>query len=172
MFSLMCARINSWVNNREAGDLRRYRRHYDVMVMSLPQHGHWGNHATLRSEGKRFAWKTRWRRYITTTKWITTRHLYVLWDIKHLWRLPHCIIIHVYMQKLSSIWWNLPATNHKKGTTPVCVFLRKPWICNTWILLLSTHWGRDMVGSHFAHDIFIYIFLTKKQHFGISNKIS
>ena len=33
MFSLMCARINSWVNNREAGDLRRYRRHYDVIVM-------------------------------------------------------------------------------------------------------------------------------------------
>ena len=35
MFSLMCARINSWVNNREAGDLRRYRRHYDVIVMSI-----------------------------------------------------------------------------------------------------------------------------------------
>ena len=35
MFSLMCARINSWVNNREAGDLRRYRRHYDVIVMDL-----------------------------------------------------------------------------------------------------------------------------------------
>ena len=25
--------INSWVNNREAGDLRRYRAHYDVIVM-------------------------------------------------------------------------------------------------------------------------------------------
>ena len=35
MFSLMCARINSWVNNREAGDLRRYRHHYDVIVMQL-----------------------------------------------------------------------------------------------------------------------------------------
>ena len=33
MFSLMCARINSWVNNREAGDLRRYRHHYDVILM-------------------------------------------------------------------------------------------------------------------------------------------
>ena len=33
MFSLMCARINNWVNNREAGDLRRYRHHYDVIVM-------------------------------------------------------------------------------------------------------------------------------------------
>ena len=35
MFSLMCARINSWVNNREAGDLRRYRHHYDVIVMLM-----------------------------------------------------------------------------------------------------------------------------------------
>ena len=33
MFSLICARINDWVNNREAGDLRRHRGHYDVSVM-------------------------------------------------------------------------------------------------------------------------------------------
>ena len=33
MFSLICARINDWVNNREAGDLRHYRGHYDVIVM-------------------------------------------------------------------------------------------------------------------------------------------
>ena len=25
--------INGWVNNREAGDLRRYRGHYDVIVI-------------------------------------------------------------------------------------------------------------------------------------------
>ena len=33
MFSLICARINGWVNNREAGDLRRHRAYYDVTVM-------------------------------------------------------------------------------------------------------------------------------------------
>ena len=33
MFSLICARINAWVNNREAGDLRRHHAHYDVIVM-------------------------------------------------------------------------------------------------------------------------------------------
>ena len=33
MFSLICVWINDWVNNREAGDLRRYRSHYDVIVM-------------------------------------------------------------------------------------------------------------------------------------------
>ena len=32
MFSFICARINGWVNNREAGDLRRHRSDYDVIV--------------------------------------------------------------------------------------------------------------------------------------------
>ena len=30
-----CARINRWIDNVEAGDLRRYRVHYDVTVMCL-----------------------------------------------------------------------------------------------------------------------------------------
>ena len=34
MFSLICARINGRVNNREAVDLRRHRAHYDVVVMN------------------------------------------------------------------------------------------------------------------------------------------
>ena len=34
MFTLICARINGCVNNREAGDLRRHRAHYDVIVMA------------------------------------------------------------------------------------------------------------------------------------------
>ena len=33
MFTLICARMNGWVNNGEAGDLRRYLAHYDVIVM-------------------------------------------------------------------------------------------------------------------------------------------
>ena len=33
MFSLICVWINGWVNNREAGDLRRHQAHYDVIVM-------------------------------------------------------------------------------------------------------------------------------------------
>ena len=35
MFSLIYASINDWVNNREAGDLRRQRGHYDVIVMCM-----------------------------------------------------------------------------------------------------------------------------------------
>ena len=35
MFSLICARINRWTNNRKAGDLRRCRSHCDVIVMYI-----------------------------------------------------------------------------------------------------------------------------------------
>ena len=34
-FDIFLTWINSWVNNREAGNLRRHRAHYDVTVMKL-----------------------------------------------------------------------------------------------------------------------------------------
>ena len=55
MFSLICVWINDWVNNREAGDLRRYRAHYDVIVIVIPvihiyltHRGCMGNDAYMR----------------------------------------------------------------------------------------------------------------------------
>ena len=35
LFSLICAWLHGWVNNREAGDLRRHNAHYDVIVISM-----------------------------------------------------------------------------------------------------------------------------------------
>ena len=35
MFSLICAWINCWINNREAGDLIRHHAHYDVTVIHV-----------------------------------------------------------------------------------------------------------------------------------------
>ena len=36
MLSLICVWINDWVNNRDAGYLRRHRGHYDVTVIYAP----------------------------------------------------------------------------------------------------------------------------------------
>ena len=52
MLSLICTRINGWVNNGEAGDLRRHRAHYDVTVMNFKQfvlwiHNGWCDHRSL-----------------------------------------------------------------------------------------------------------------------------
>ena len=64
MFSLICVWINGWVNNREAGDLRCYHTHYDVIVMWRIQIGLW-YHKTLLS----------WVDFCTHT----TSHLCLLW---------------------------------------------------------------------------------------------
>ena len=58
MFSLICTWINGWVNNREAGDLRRHRAHYDVIVMCWPKsmsiqdvtRPHWVNPQPLKPD--------------------------------------------------------------------------------------------------------------------------
>ena len=39
--SLICAWINGWINNREAGDLRRHRTHYGVTVMLFELNDQW-----------------------------------------------------------------------------------------------------------------------------------
>ena len=38
MFPLICTWMNGWVNNRETGDLRRHRSHYDVIIMNYRTH--------------------------------------------------------------------------------------------------------------------------------------
>ena len=35
MFFFICTRINGWVNQDEAGDLRRHRAHFDVTLMGV-----------------------------------------------------------------------------------------------------------------------------------------
>ena len=37
-FFLICAQTNGWVHNRDAGDLRRHRAHYGVIVMWTLSH--------------------------------------------------------------------------------------------------------------------------------------
>ena len=53
-FSVNCSWINGWVNNGEAGDLRRHRAHYDVIVMSYESQGANGIAATKQSKMKLF----------------------------------------------------------------------------------------------------------------------
>ena len=39
VFSWICTRIDGWVNNGEAGDLRRHRAHYDVNILTCSDKG-------------------------------------------------------------------------------------------------------------------------------------
>ena len=66
MFSLICAWINRWVNNREAGDLRRHRGQYNVNVMTSLGSGqshvcHGANDGNLEKVDNHMAWiATKW----------------------------------------------------------------------------------------------------------------
>ena len=64
MFSLICIWTNGWVNNRNAGDLRRYCAHYDVTVKQAQEndtsngwrsifHNRWGTktYACVHAQG-------------------------------------------------------------------------------------------------------------------------
>ena len=44
MFSLICAWTNRWVNNRDAGDLRRYYAHCDITVIVTHIYYHFGSY--------------------------------------------------------------------------------------------------------------------------------
>ena len=52
MFSLICARINAWVNNGEAGDLGRHRAHYDATLMFYSYPSYWHTDHALPACGE------------------------------------------------------------------------------------------------------------------------
>ena len=67
MFSMICTWVNGWVNTGEAGDLRRYRAHYDVTVipMKILSQMDRGWSGLLQLEFIIFARdSTRWYRYL------------------------------------------------------------------------------------------------------------
>ena len=58
----ICAWMNAWVNNREAGDLRRLSVRYDVIVMSMQSKHETSKHTSIIN-GSHPAWiyyKQRW----------------------------------------------------------------------------------------------------------------
>ena len=86
MFSLICVWINGWVNNHETGDLRHYRAHYDVTVMSRYQTDeidpyfcpctHHSNENTVR-----FKFNDRYHEIINRTLTLTTVGIQMHWQL-------------------------------------------------------------------------------------------
>ena len=58
MFSLICTRMNGWVNSREAGDLRSHRAHHDVIVMIIKDESVVFSNAYMEHQTKiKYYWK-------------------------------------------------------------------------------------------------------------------
>ena len=116
MFSLICVWINGWVNNHEAGDLRRYRAHCDVTVMHngvLP--------VSITSEcfskiymciiviTRVFLLKPAYNQILFPRRYVITSLLIVLWNMTpyvSLIRWDHDEIVTILQMKLSCIFLN------------------------------------------------------------------
>ena len=79
MFCFIYAWINGWVNNREAGDLRRHRAHYDGIV-------------TLYSTGW-YRFVARWKVFLLTTSSCVTQNAQIIVSVTRirweLWKWCH-----------------------------------------------------------------------------------
>ena len=94
MFSLSCVWINYWANNREAGDLRRYRAHYNVIVMSKHKAD-----SIVNVETTICIKRTKWRHNNQANflrervKWLAIRCLLCFWRVHHLIARTQCDIM-------------------------------------------------------------------------------
>ena len=75
LFSLICAWINGWTNNREAGYLRCHRTHYAITAMIMTNIGHqkW---KSIMPEGHYFSWLQKIYRF-TICGWYHQRSCHV-----------------------------------------------------------------------------------------------
>ena len=100
MFSLICTWINAWVNKRDAGNLRRHRAHYNVIVM-------------IR------CWKrVRYAEYLNHTNvvllLVLTRHVDLYWEVLSLRLIVQFLLHNEYVDntlqsmypKLNTQWRN------------------------------------------------------------------
>ena len=86
MFSLFCVWINGWVNNREAGDWRRYCAHYDVTVMVMSWAFFFLAINLIWIKAKRSflrIWIVHWRFLIRDSNWIENKSLNSMWYQYH-----------------------------------------------------------------------------------------
>ena len=133
MFSLICAWINGWVNNRAAGEFRRHRAHYDVTLMG----GVWFNSVqwpyqtplnrcrfiTRNSVYSQFSFSRKmfmnlhytlsasfsaWRIWINVNAWFELdAHVNANEFQRQGLLMGRCIIGFVYCQTIRQYWWDL-----------------------------------------------------------------
>ena len=107
--SFISAWIKGWVNNPEAGDLRRHRGHYDVIVMTGQTETHWrSSHwywALIRGEHmhnllmsaliRRVQWLRNVKFNICYGKWLIPRSRSLDWKVSFVLRDPYTIIKYI-----------------------------------------------------------------------------
>ena len=139
MFSLICAWTNGWVNNRDAGDLRQYRAHHVVIVMSYYISKCYNATRVFQSDSslaKSLPNKVDRQFYFWNPVWVI---VYII--LTRYISISRCDITPLYMSK-------------EKGNRVIVGQNRNPQIAHEGELTL---WGRDKIGD----DIFKCISFMK-----------
>ena len=128
MFSLICAWISGWVNDREAGDLRRHCVHYDVSVMHS-----WG---TLLASCRVVKFAQRIRKSGTHKFNLRMSDIQTsIWPVQHTIRNTARVIYMSYTHDFSLGCCRLAfIISHALYDLSVCVYLI---LCNTYSLSAS-----------------------------------
>ena len=92
MFSLISVWINGWVNNREAGDLRRNRAHYDIIIMWFDFMDELPDTVSRRNCHVNIIWRSEIRHDVHSFKWhVDTRYYRAQWG-------PHSLSVVINSQ--------------------------------------------------------------------------
>ena len=105
MFTLICVWINGWVNNGEAGDLRRYRGHYDVIVMDRKYKYISDNVSKNKFSMTRVNIEKMQHHKLSLWKPVTTRNAGSCWLTHQSGRSPK-VVAHFLLQTLVAIWYD------------------------------------------------------------------
>ena len=111
MFSLICAWINDWINNRKAGDLRHHRYHYDVTVMFrwIPSRAPRETsiiHLYLPRDGGVSGWRLKGIQWDVNQSWpCTFKSLY--WKKHHFLREQPFLLENIYLARARDLTWNI-----------------------------------------------------------------
>ena len=125
LFVFICACINGWVNNGEAGDLRRHRSHYDVIVMLLEQH----DYCNTQSHRLEIFGEYRHRSASSMSLWEVIQHEVILSDIcthetprsqrPMINERPNVTLHNVFISQAWKLQWSVSFTTSKYSALPI-----------------------------------------------------
>ena len=115
IFPLICAWITGWLNNGDAGDLRRHRAHYDVIEMKT--HLFFLSFSSLHNRPCVIWW---WRLFspCVPSSWCQMRGCFIMWLPYQHWSLARHTARHVVIGLLSQAARQRALRWHQNGDIP------------------------------------------------------
>ena len=110
MFSLICARINGWVNNREAGDLRRHHAHYDFTIMGISMWHKaitWTNADCLTVKSSLMKFKSKTTTFFQENAFDMAPHKIIAFLCSPKYDLSDLVLICIHDRQFCRILWKL-----------------------------------------------------------------